>query len=154
MNEAKRKRIIYAVFALAVLWGLYMQPWKRRERRSPVTTSTEQATTVALASMAAQPTTIPTPVSTVADWTVDPFRPIGPVEPNDTHEPKVIANAPVLQGTMLVRGAEVCVIDGRIHQEGDRAGAWTILKIDNGEVTLTGPNQERVTLNSQHGQRK
>ena len=43
MNEAKRKRIVYAVFCLAVLWGLYMQPWTRLQRDTPGTASPEFA---------------------------------------------------------------------------------------------------------------
>jgi len=154
MNEAKRKRIMYAVFILAMLWGLYMQPWKRSERHKPGSTPTEPAAAAVQATVVAQPASDLAIRTATTEWTIDPFRRTGPVDAGDPEEPQAIRNAPVLQGTMTVRGAEVCVIDGQVCQTGDRAGSWKIVKIDNGEVTLAGPNQERVTLNAHDGQRK
>lgn len=154
MTGAKRKRIIYAIFVLAALWGLYMQPWTRQERRRAAPPPTEHA------AAATQPETGTRPIADLAsfagvsEWTIDPFRPAAPVDANDPVEPRAVPQAPVLQGTMMVRGDEVCVIGGQIYKTGDRAGSWKIVRINNGEVTLVGPNQERVTLNSHDAQRK
>jgi len=155
MKEAKRKRLFYAVFVAAVLWGLYMQPWKRRERRQPAPApAAEASVTSATAAVVPQRATDWTARASVSEWTIDPFRPVAPEEAGASEEPQVIPNAPVLQGTMTVRGAEVCVIEGQICQTGDRAGSWTVVQIDKGAVTLVGPNQERVTLNTRDRQRK
>ncbi len=155
MNEATRKRLLYAVFAGAVLWGLYMQPWKRKERREPDPAPAESAT-AATVSVTAGPAAQLVALVPGSEWTVDPFRPSAPQESDDTDErPSVVRNAPVLQGSMSVRGDEVCVIDGQVCKTGDRSGSWQIVQIGHGEVILMGPNQERVTLNTNDsGQRK
>lgn len=154
MIEAKRKRIVYGVFLLAVLWGLYMQPWKRRARHRPEPAPAASMDPAAPSATVTSPLADFASISSVADWTIDPFRPTAPVGADDPEGPPIAPNTPVLQGTMMVRGEEVCVIDGQVCKAGDRSGSWRIVQINNGEVTLAGPNQERVTLNAHDGQRK
>lgn len=156
MNEATRKRVLYAVLMAAVLWGLYMQPWKGHPRNEPGPAPSETAMPAAVEAVTAGPATEFVALTPGADWTADPFRPSAPQESGDTEErPSAVRNAPVLQGTMTVRGDEVCVIDGQVCKTGDRSGSWTIVEIGHGGVTLVGPNQERLTLNTNDsGQRK
>jgi hypothetical protein len=150
MNEAKRKRIMYAVFIFAMLWGLYMQPWKRRQRNAPAPAPSEPVAAAVVSATVAGPAAELALVAPGAEWSIDPFRPSGPREPNEPEErPSGSPKEPVFQGMMTVRGVEVCVLDGQVCKTGDRRGPWRITRIEKGEVTLLGPNQERVTLKTQ-----
>ena len=147
MNEAKRKRIVYAVFSIAVLWGLYMQPWTRLQRDTPGPASPESVAAAAVAATSSGPVAELAGGALGSDWATDPFRPSGPREPGEPEERQHgLSKGPVLQGTMTVHGVEICVLDGRVCRTGDQLGSWRIMQIDKGEVTLSGPNQERVTL--------
>jgi hypothetical protein len=151
MKQQKRQKILYAVFVLAVLWGLYMQPWKRRKREAPPPTPTEQKTqaavTAAIAGTADNRMIIPVDL----EWPANPFRPATEREPDEIDDPgsDYYPDAPMLQGTMVVDGVEVCVLGGKVYHSGDHCDTWRIARIAGGEVVLIGPNQERVTLRPQ-----
>jgi hypothetical protein len=149
MKEAKRKRVMYGVFIFAMLWGLYMQPWKRGQRNAPAPTPSESSEVASVAATVSGPAANLTVVDPGSEWPISPFRPSGLREPDEPEErPSGFPQEPVLQGTMTVRGVEVCVFDGQVCKTGDRRGLWKITGIEKGEVTLLGPNQERVILNS------
>lgn len=149
MTEAKRKRVIYAIFILAVIWGLYNQPWKGRKRSSETQPQTE----------AVSETQPPTPVPNVAvqtasalpetHWPINPFGPVTqqPLEETETVNEMLFGEL-VLQGTLTAHGKQVCVINGKVRNVGDDIGAWRVARIANGEVVLIGANNENLTLRS------
>jgi hypothetical protein len=95
-------------------------------------------------------------VTAELEWPADPFRPSRSYETDPPEERPTDSPAePILQGTMTVRGAEVCVLDGQVCKEGDRHGIWQVVRIAKGEVMLLGPNQERLPLRAREadGQR-
>jgi hypothetical protein len=149
MTEKKRKKIVYAVFVLAVLWGLYMQPWKSGQQ--PTIPDEQTAVSPAPTAMTAVEAAIQRVVLDVpdADWTIDPFRPAHPDQP--VPEP-VTDDGPrgelVLQGTLVVEGARLCVINGHRLRDGDEIDGWRVLQIADGEVKLAGFGNERLTLRS------
>ena len=148
MTETRRKRVIYAVFIIAVLWGLYNQPWKGRERKTapPVPQKPAVAAVVTTGAATTEKAVVRPATS---EWTIDPFRSSRRQESADEGggvKNNGSASEPVLQGTMTVRGTEVCVLDGQVCATGDRHGLWQITKIEQGVVTLVGPNQECLTL--------
>ncbi len=150
-SETKRKRIVYAIFIVAVLWGLYNEPWKRPSRDTgPVeSTSPAEAQAQVAATMAPAPVQPPHTEANAPDWTSNPFRPMTSngaevvAKPDDDDR-----TPPVLQGTMTVGARQLCVLDGRVHRVGDRVGTWTVSDIKAGHVTLTGPAGESVTLST------
>ncbi|GAB4326659.1 MAG: hypothetical protein Kow0074_21480 [Candidatus Zixiibacteriota bacterium] len=151
VNERKRKRIVYAVFVLAVIWGLYNQPWKRPERNSAPVASTSSAEAAAQVAGAAGVATTMRVAQTGAapDWSVNPFRPISTEEPDDVREPQRDDVAPPeLQGTMTVGTRQLCVLDGRVYRIGDQVGTWNVSRINAGQVTLTGAAGETVNLST------
>ena len=146
MTETKRKRIVYAVFIVAVIWGLYNQPWKRPQRTIAADPVPAAAT---VASVTAEPSdgAMLSGGTAVADWRIDPFRPI---ERNDTpaYAAPVVDDhvMPVLKGTMVVGGRRLCVLDNRVYRTGQRAGDWKVVTIDQGKVMIQGPAGQTVEL--------
>ncbi|MBD3298562.1 MAG: hypothetical protein GF341_07910 [candidate division Zixibacteria bacterium] len=151
MSEAKRKRIVYAIFIVAVIWGLYNQPWKRPSRDTgPVkSTSPAEAQAQVAASIAQAPMQRPRTVADAPNWTSNPFRPMNTNGAEAVAAPEDDDVAlPMLQGTMTVGARQLCVLDGRVHRVGDQVGIWTVADIKAGYVTLTGPTGESVKLST------
>lgn len=148
MSRDKRKHILYAVFIVAVLWGLYSRPWEEREPKSSLSRPPEPAAAATVATVAS-PTdkTVVRPVR--SEWTTDPFRSSSTRDPaEELNDENASLLQPILQGTMTVRGAELCVLDGQVYAAGDRHGPWRITRIKKGEVTLLGAHQESLTLHT------
>ena len=147
MTDQKRKRIIYGVFVTAVIWGLYMEPWKHPAKPGPSPELAEPAT-MTIAAATSAPVADNAPVIRQTDrWTVNPFRPAvsgrKPAAPAEVIEE---TPAPTLQGIMTVRGSRTCVLDGRVYKVGDSVGGWRIAEIGDGEVVLVGPQERRRTI--------
>lgn len=150
-SEQKRKRIVYVIFVLAVIWGLYNQPWKRPERNAaPVESTTPAEATAQVATTTGTRAVVRTVDDEAApDWTVDPFRPIATEEAVVVNEPeRHHITPPELQGTMTVGARQLCVLDGRVHRVGDQIGTWKVTRIDAGQVTLIGSAGETVKLST------
>ncbi|MEW5702598.1 MAG: hypothetical protein AB1792_10255 [Candidatus Zixiibacteriota bacterium] len=154
MNERTRKRIVYATFIGAVIFGLLMRPWERH-RRSDVTTTTESvAATMAPAVVPPDRAAIDTGIvldrcAFAPTWPRDPFR--GRVDLTGTStsviavETRQAEPGLVLQGVMTVEGRRVCVINGRVGQVGSVIDGWRVLRIDETQVVLVR-GQETLRL--------
>ncbi len=159
MTAKRRQHMMYATCGLAILWGLYMQPWKSSDSRgsgpkNPYATATV-ATTEAAPQVSVQAADIGSFATgrltqLVEEWGADPFRPIhyeqdedeivtdGPVEMNH--------NAPVLNGMMNVGGVASCVLNGRVCKVGDQFKSWRVIAITPDGVLVQDPSSQPVTL--------
>jgi hypothetical protein len=149
MTEKKRKTIVYAIFVLAVLWGLYMQPWKsNRQSEIPDTYAETVPASVASTPIGAAMQRVILDVPD-AGWVIDPFRPTNNSAPETA---PVTDDGPlgelVLQGTLVVDGSQLCVINGHRLHTGDEISGWRIVQIADGEVKLAGFGNESLTLRS------
>lgn len=153
MNETRRKRIVYAVFVITVIWGIYNQPWKSRESDPLPKDYAPADTTVVLGDRSPDSRkSAMEPNLAGLDWSLDPFR---PVAPGNLSIPSLQSqsNLPALQGTMTVGGAVRCVLDGKVFRVGEKIGVWSVERIDPGEVTLTGDGSGRITLRADNSRR-
>ena len=138
MDEKKRKMIIFAIFVLAVAFGLYSQPWKHFGARGGMGISD---TTAGIQTSAATVSTVAENSTTrdlVRDWTVDPFR-SRPTTPA-TGVPMIATEEgpiPALQGTMIVGNEPVCVIGGQILRRNSQFGGWRVDAVAAGRVEIT-----------------
>ncbi len=145
MTEKKRKQVIFAILVLAVIWGIYNQPWKHYGASPALQEKTEAASTKAAAApvMAAAVSVqmVPSTASFATEWTVDPFRcaPTTTTSKSSDAPPEAVA-VPVLQGIMTAGDKPVCVIGGNILKPGDKVGQWRVHAITADKVEL-----ERVT---------
>jgi hypothetical protein len=149
MSEQRRKRILIALFVAAVIWGLYNQPWNRRQ-----TTEVDSGDATRATVTEASPSAITSVAATTAqgvsrlEWRIDPFRAVPGEETADALVPEETNHTfvPVLQGTMAFQGAMRCVLDGRVLQIGDSIGRWRVEHVGPGTVTLIDHDGGRVTL--------
>ena len=151
-NEKKRKRIVYAIFIVAVIWGVYNQPWKRPDRsgKGPDPAGIDASAAAQAAAAAVNTSPVSADWVAVDKWTVDPFRPISSraqVVTEEEPEPSVMT--PQLQGIMTVGSRVLCVLDGQVRRVGDQIGSWRVTAIENGTVTVAGSAGESVQLSSQ-----
>lgn len=148
---------MYAVFALAVVWGIYNQPWRTLKSAQPVQEETDRPDKmtnprVAAAAMAPSVENHQRDIF-VSEWTIDPFRSAAPAP--SARVPVVITeegSAPILQGTMLVGSEPVCVIGGQILRKGDRIGDWRIEAVASTRVDIVRLSDQRhLTLRAGEG---
>jgi hypothetical protein len=143
MSESKRKWVVFAIFLVAVAWGIYSQPWKHFGSSSSYQEEIDSSNTVGI--LAAAVATVasaverPTVTAMAEEWTVDPFRirklantSVVPVRLTEM-EPEPL---PLLQGMMTVGNEPVCVIGGQIVKKGDRVGEWRVDAIASDRVEV------------------
>lgn len=142
MTEKRRKQVVFAVLVLAVVWGIYNQPWKRyrspRDSHAEVESNAMEAgpAPVAAAVVAAAGTSASATLP-VTEWTIDPFRNApAAVSSNAPKAPVEVVPVPVLQGIMTAGGEPVCIIGGKILKQGDRIGQWRVRAITDDQVEL------------------
>jgi len=149
MTDQKRKRIVYAVFIVAVIWGLYNQPWNRPNRgvqtdNVPVTVAATVVPTAAGTAVVNGAASAHRPA--VEDWQVDPFRTFEQTELPSMAPEEVDHAMPVLKGTMVIGERRLCVVDDRVYRAGQQVRDWTIVEIGQGEVLMRGPAGQTVQL--------
>ncbi|MBI5867491.1 MAG: hypothetical protein HZB43_04250 [candidate division Zixibacteria bacterium] len=154
MTDKKRKQVIFAILVLAVIWGIYNQPWKHYGASRALQERTEAASTAAATApvMAAAATaqTAPSSAGFATEWTVDPFRSTSTTAtPKLPDAPREAVAVPVLQGIMTTGDKPVCVIGGNILKPGDRVGQWRVHTITSAKVELERvTDRRRVTLSA------
>ena len=161
MTEKQRKQIVYGVFLLVALWGLYMEPWKRSQPDAP--SGTDQAAANAAPVVAASIVPVSTmPVEAAVPgapgrWTRDPFGGVGVSQEPDAHRPPVSPSVvPILQGIMVVGKAPACVMGNRVMRAGDVIEGWRIDQITADSVVIVHvSDQKRLALRAgvAHGNR-
>jgi hypothetical protein len=157
MSESRRKLVVFAIFVLAVAWGIYNQPWKyfgssnshRSEGNFHDTAGTQGVSLAAVAPVGEGPRGS----AFVSDWTVDPFRSKKLIKTPGVHVVKTDQGpVPVLQGTMIVGNEPVCVIGGQILKKGDRFGEWRVDAVAADWVEIARfSDQRRLTLHANSG---
>ena len=152
MNEKTRKKVVYVIFVVAVLFGLYMKPWDRRrgEGNAPTAASVEPLNVNPAAAGRDDSTQIRGGAVFATEWPDDPFVHRGqagpaPVVPTSSDEPSW---APfTLQGMMQLGGQAACVINGEILKAGDRISGWTVESVSATEAILRlGSERQRLRI--------
>jgi len=138
MNEATRKKMVFGLLVVAMIWGAYNVDFgKKRPRPSGgASIGSTQALT---------PAARPAPTANIETderraWGEDPFRVVRP----DRHrrQPTVTWN---LDGIIYNATAPLAIINNRTVGVGDVIGGATVVKIDKTKVTLDH-NGSSVTL--------
>jgi hypothetical protein len=153
MNERTRKQAVYAVFVLAVLFGLYMKPWDRHQGAidAPADSSGDHGITTPAAAAGADSAQVPGAAVFATEWPSDPFAHRGQtasagVVTAPWAEPTMPAFT--LQGMMQLGGQAACVINGEILKAGDRISGWTVESISATDAVLRlGSERQRLRIN-------
>lgn len=142
MIERKRKKVVFGVFILIVLFGLYMKPWEARQRRIPQP-SLAQSTgeTILPAHQTAQASAVGEDAAQIkfaTRWPDDPFRQVavGKTRQSIVQASEASGGSWVLQGVMTINGERVCVIDGWTYVVGTTIDNWKIIHVGQSEVGL------------------
>lgn len=133
MTDQKRRRMMFALLVLSVLFGLYMKPWERRARTAAPLQTDPTSAAVDMEAATIEPQTAA--IQLVAEWPArDPFTRPGEFKNQDaaiiTEEVSLGAPSFVVQGVMTVDGQMVCVIDGQVRHVGSQISGWRVDKID------------------------
>ena len=152
MNEKTRKRAVYAIFVLAVLFGLYMKPWDRPSREESAATITGNPNGEAAAATTHEVDSAQIIGAAVfaTNWPSDPFAHRGqgaaaPVISVASDEPLMPLFK--LQGMMQLDGQNACVINGEILKAGDRISGWTVESVNANEAILRlGSERQRLRI--------
>ncbi len=141
MTEKKRKRIVYAIFVIAVIWGLFNFPFGR-SRPEYIYQEDEEYDQVeeALNSVHTQNVN----VDLQGEWGGDPFaRKIS--RSSQTSGP---AHNFKLTAVSESNGEYWALINGKILSQGDSISGWKLIKITRDHAVLSA-NGNTITLNIQ-----
>lgn len=133
MTDQKRRRMMFALLVLSVLFGLYMKPWERRTRTAAPVQADATSTAAGTETAPVEPQVAS--IDLMADWPArDPFTRPGELKSRDAaiivEEVSLGTPSFVVQGVMTVDGQMVCVIDGQIRHVGSQISGWRVDKID------------------------
>lgn len=143
MNEAKRKKILYVVLALAVVWGGW-QFTHPRQRYQPGTQAVTTSTP-AIDSATAAPAMVNIDSKRAESWGRDPFRSRRSAENTDFQEAvEIISDEGAssssgwsLTGIMYHGVNPMAFINGRMVRVGDFIDHARVVSIDKAKVTLS-----------------
>ncbi|MBU1318417.1 MAG: hypothetical protein KKG33_06650 [candidate division Zixibacteria bacterium] len=147
MTEKRRKYIVYGILVVAVIWGIWNNPFTAEKKNKPG--MSEQAPPPSgPADMVA--TIAPADIGSVGltdtqDWKDDPFvRRKAP-----QRQGAQVSEAPVqfkLSAISSSGGGTMAIIDGQIVKQGGAIDGWTVASIDGNSVLLK-KGSENVKLN-------
>jgi len=123
MTEKKRKKIIYVIFIVAIIWGIMNNPLNRKKKvYDSGADNPEQATITKIATAG-----IGTQVSLELNdqWGDDPF-----VQSYKTSTKTAIDNSGFNLSAISESGGEFwALINGQILAQGDTIRGWTVTKV-------------------------
>lgn len=143
MTESRRKQLVFGLFLVAVIFGLFMKPWERRRPDRPVESTVQPQAEESRESVAAimAETDERAKIRFASAWPENPFGRRDAVAPESDQAPTIVEKddgpVPRLQGIMNVDGRKVCVIDRRTLTVGETIDGWRIATIGENEVVLT-----------------
>jgi len=130
MNEKRRKKIVYLILVVAVIWGVYNFPTKRGEKADVEAPETVQLLNPTLpAQSAGKMINIEQKVRAV--WGADPFQVRRPVK-------AAPLSAPVwhLSGIVYNSQTQLAIINNRLVRTGDVVNNAKVVSIKAKTVTL------------------
>jgi hypothetical protein len=160
MTERSRKRLMYAVLIVTVIWGLWNYPVSDRRGASNVL----HETTVTSAQMLADSILKTTPskharpspqtsLTTFPDigWRTDPFA--GHPQPRRAERkstPEQTGHLLRLSGISTIGEQRMAIINGKLAAPQSTVEGWTVARIDPQAVVLTrGDQKQTLKLNGE-----
>ena len=142
MSESRRKKVLFAVLVVVVIFGALMKPWERPKRHIP------NAASAAVPVAAARPETAQefasiAPIKFVSEWPDDPFRINGIQRTSRSSTRKSHSDNMHLQGIMTVDGVTVSVINRQSYRIGASVNGWKIIGINVAGVRLQRAKETR-----------
>ena len=139
MTEQSRKRIVYTIFLVAVIWGIFNFPHRKRVAELQTTPVTETTTAVALAIPTAVSAATPT---TPSEWGRDPFARarIGKANVQGVTAPTLSVAA-----VSVTDGKAMAIVNGRMVGKGDAVEGWRVISITDNGVVLESKGK-KITL--------
>lgn len=136
MSETTRKRVVYLVFVGAVIYGavtFFGRGVQRYEQSSSASQYEVEMPLVSLPQFAVDD-------DTSFGWGRDPFarsrRSRATVESNP--------DLPVLTAISQGNTGQFAVIAGKVVQAGERVGEWTVVRIEDRAVVLSGGEEQSL----------
>lgn len=146
MTEKRRKTIVFGILILAVIWGVWNNPFASqrksdRERSDSIALSDPDPTTLVAAAGV-----VDADAPDVAGWQGDPFS-----RKKRTNAPRravVAARTDFRVSAISWQGDEcMAVINGKVVQKGDLIAGWTVAEIEELSVLLTrGSERLKLTI--------
>lgn len=146
MTEKRRKSIVYCVLVVAVIWGIWNDPFTAKKNRpGSFETKTANETHVVVAEIAAPAITDGDSTGELG-WTDDPF-----VRPNALkHRAETVTEKPAhfkLSAISTSGGGTMAIINGEIVKQGGAIHEWTVADINDNSVLLKkGTESRKLTL--------
>lgn len=139
MTEQRRKRVVYAIFAIAVIWGIFNFPHRKKVTELQIAPVTEATTAAALGAPAVVAASTPT---ILTEWGRDPFaRPkTGKVNVQGTTAPTLSVGA-----VSVSDGKAMAIINGKMVSKGDNIEGWRVISISDNGVVLESKGK-KITL--------
>jgi hypothetical protein len=160
MTERSRKRLMYAVLIVTVIWGLWSYPVSDSGRVSdslhetPVASAQKLADSILKTTPSKHATPSPqTGLTTFTDigWRTDPFaghpqpRPSGRSRSTDMYDPGFR-----LSGISAIGDQRMAIINGKLAAPQSTVEGWTVARIDPQAVVLTrGDQKQTLKLNGE-----
>lgn len=146
MTAARRKYIIHGILVVAVIWGVYNNPFSSRETATDVGCSIEPASAPLVESQqSASVSPDKAELEQCNDWGHDPF-------PRKTSRQVVHERVTVSEkldfklSAISESGSKVmAIINGKIVRKGGEIDDWIVAEIDNDRVVMNR-GAERVEL--------
>jgi len=136
MSEQTRKRIIYAVFIAAVIWGVFnFMPGSKKDKQAKQMTATETVVPhVNPQASIANQTFVNVEEKAKEQWGRDPFRAV--TTKNTVKQTTFQSKHWDLSGILYNDKFPVAIINNSPAKEGDTVNNAKIIKIDKKEVVI------------------
>lgn len=138
MTEKKRKIIVYAIFIIAVAWGIMNNPFNRKK---PQLDNNLEANQTIQSIASAGPATPDNKLNLSDNWGSDPFAQKNTTV-NSTAPQETIFSLTAISES---RGEFWALINGLVLTAGDSIEDWTVAQVKRDEATLT-KNGKTISL--------
>ena len=142
MTDKKRKRIVYAIFVIAVIWGLFNFPFGRKSEQYVYSEDNAYETGNEIGLVLAGTSDDPSRLDLSSGWGEDPFA----QKTANVRAVPVISQAFNLSAVSKSGDNFWALIDGKAMTIGDEINGWTLTGISPSSARLQ-KDGKTITLN-------
>jgi hypothetical protein len=141
MTEGRRKAVVFAVLIVAVIWGIYNNPFSTNKKPSAGSTVDQPSVYATERPVQSDQAVRSSRYADLKDWKADPFH--RNAVPRSTPNGKVEAG-PYFHLSAISRSdrQSMAIINGRVVGEDGEIDGWAVAEIGDNSVVLSKGSEE------------
>lgn len=146
MTEGRRKAIVFAMLVVAVIWGVYNNPFSSDKKPDAGSTVDQPPINAAEVSVQGEQIDQSSRYADLEEWKADPFH--RDAAPRSTPNVRV-ETGPYFHLSAISRSdrQSMAIINGRVMGEDGEIDGWVVKEIGDGSVVLNkGPDEIELKL--------